>query len=32
VMILLQFLNREQSVCLPLSVIERQQANVQNYH
>lgn len=31
VMILLQFLNREQSVCLPLSVIERQQPGVQFY-
>jgi len=31
VMILLQFLNREQSVCLPLSVIERKQASFQTY-
>ncbi|CAI8976973.1 Transcription antitermination protein RfaH [Pseudomonas sp. IT-347P] len=32
VMILLQFLNREQPVCLPLSVIERQQASFQTYN
>ncbi|MDD1139351.1 transcription/translation regulatory transformer protein RfaH [Pseudomonas sp. TNT2022 ID233] len=32
VMILLQFLNREQPVCLPLSVIERQQAGFHTYN
>ncbi|MBC8998610.1 MULTISPECIES: transcription/translation regulatory transformer protein RfaH [unclassified Pseudomonas] len=32
VMILLQFLNREQSVCLPLSVLERQQPSYQTYN
>ena len=32
VMILLQFLNREQPVCLPLSVIERQQAGIHPYN
>ncbi|ABA74553.1 MULTISPECIES: transcription/translation regulatory transformer protein RfaH [Pseudomonas] len=32
VMILLQFLNREQPVCLPLSVIERQQPGFHPYN
>ncbi|WP_077047437.1 transcription/translation regulatory transformer protein RfaH [Pseudomonas sp. KK4] len=30
VMILMQFLNREQSVCVPLNIVERQQSALQN--